>query len=282
MKNSSRPPYEVFGDEPSKHKHIVRIIWLTPDIAGKFLDTRPENQRSIRRFQVERIIRDIKAGRWRLNGETIVFDSQGRLVQGQHRCQAVIESGVPIQVYVIWGVDSDISSSYDNTSRRTAADGLKADGFSNTWSLGCAARRVMSYESRRSGVPLASPASEIVEFCKANPDLSESVRMCRASEKLAKSIETTVLAAMHFLFSKRSRSQADEFIEKLISGENLTSGSPILALRNCMIRVDTKFDATDSMILIIKCWNAYRQDKKITRLNSPGRNGNREDMPEIL
>lgn len=88
-----------------------RLIQLVVDIdkhmAGIWLSRNSKNPRKINRNTVAAYAADMKAGKWLLNGEAIVFDKDGNLLNGQHRLTAVYESDVKIKSVVIWGVDPD-------------------------------------------------------------------------------------------------------------------------------------------------------------------------------
>ena len=47
---------------------------------------------------------DMRAGKWRLNGEPIVIDENGNVRDGYHRLQAVISADIPVEFYVIRGI----------------------------------------------------------------------------------------------------------------------------------------------------------------------------------
>jgi len=276
---------DMITQNPSDIGHSVKIVKLTPELAAKWYATKPEKQRKHRNSQVEKLTRDIKAGRWKINGEAITFDRKGRMVQGQHRCLAVMRAGLAIWVYVIWGVDENIGSSYDNTSVRTAADSLAADGHVNTNELAAAARKAMYFEMSGSGNHLTLTNSEVQAWVAANPGIKDSVRRCSPIKRFSFSISMTTVAAMHFFFCKKSEESADNFVGKLISGENLQAKSPILQLRNRMGVRDIKATTTEQMGLIIKAWNAYRTGQIMSQLKWTRHTANgsfkQESMPEI-
>ncbi len=82
--------------------------WLTVEKAKAWLQ-RVGSQRKVCRGDVVKYAEDMKHGEWLLNpADNIVFDTLGRLRNGQHRCEAVVLSGVPIEVYVVRGA-TDLS-----------------------------------------------------------------------------------------------------------------------------------------------------------------------------
>ena len=98
---------------------------ITPQVATEMLMTSIKEQRKIKWSVVHAYARDMKAGLWRKNAEHIHFNSKGQLVNGQHRLQAIIESGVTVDLYVIYDVESSL---FDVGYKRTMGDQLRIDG----------------------------------------------------------------------------------------------------------------------------------------------------------
>lgn len=94
-----------------KLKASVQII--TPAIARMWLDTTLKN-RTLRQSRVKQYAADMKAGRWKLNGESIKFDSTGHLLNGQHRLHAVIEADVTVEMLVVYNVDPSAQTTMDS------------------------------------------------------------------------------------------------------------------------------------------------------------------------
>lgn len=84
---------------------------ITPAMAEEYLRHNEHNPRkTANRRQVESYARDMAAGKWFINGEPIVFDANGDLKNGQHRLMAIIKANVPVDMYVVRGVDPRIST----------------------------------------------------------------------------------------------------------------------------------------------------------------------------
>lgn len=102
-----------------------RTIKLTPELARVWLDTMPEYQRSVSKVVVAEYAKDMADGRWvEGTGDAIRFNKQGQMIDGQHRCLAVIESGVSIMVTIIEGLDDEVYLVLDKGRKRTAADSI--------------------------------------------------------------------------------------------------------------------------------------------------------------
>jgi hypothetical protein len=86
--NDNKTPYNV-------------IIEVGPDMAARWLDGNTHN-RPIRQSVVDRFARDMMAGRWRLTHQGIAFDSDGVLIDGQHRLWAIVISAVTVRTRVFF------------------------------------------------------------------------------------------------------------------------------------------------------------------------------------
>lgn len=84
---------------------------ITPEIAKEYLNHNDKNPRkNINSNTVDAYARDIKSGNFFLNGESIVFDANGDLKDGQHRLLAIIKANTPCYVYVIRGIDPAVTT----------------------------------------------------------------------------------------------------------------------------------------------------------------------------
>lgn len=101
----------------------VECIMLTPAIAEEFM-THNLHNRPIRPNKVAAYARDIKAGSWRRSPQPIMFDVNGKMIDGQHRCHAVIQTSIPVWTLVVRGVDTDVQEVIDTQGVRSAANAL--------------------------------------------------------------------------------------------------------------------------------------------------------------
>lgn len=75
--------------------------WLdiTPDIAADWLSG-PTHNRPLSWVKVSRYAKLMKDGKWTTHHQGMAFDAKGRLIDGQHRLWAIIESGCTIRIRV--------------------------------------------------------------------------------------------------------------------------------------------------------------------------------------
>lgn len=101
---------------------------ITPEKAKEYLKKNVDNYRKISRQKVTLYAEEMKAGKWQLNGEGIMFDESGKLKNGQHRLAAIMMAGIPVEMTVITGVDTKVMI-YDNGQNRSTRQMASASGY---------------------------------------------------------------------------------------------------------------------------------------------------------
>lgn len=101
---------------------------ITPQIAEEYLKHNTNNYRFLSREKVCNYAEDMKRGLWKANGESIVFDTDGTLKDGQHRLNAIVKSGIPCQILVVRGIEDNINV-FDMGMGRTISQIARANGF---------------------------------------------------------------------------------------------------------------------------------------------------------
>ena len=105
-----------------------KVESITPELAAEYLTHNSRNPRkTMNRSVIQKYADDIAAGLWELNGDSIVFDEDGFLKNGQHRLCAIIKAGKPVQTIVVRGVSRD-TKIWDTQYRRTITQNVNADG----------------------------------------------------------------------------------------------------------------------------------------------------------
>lgn len=104
----------------------TKEVMLTPQMAKELLDTVKIN-RTVSKETVKAYASDMLAGRWYDNGVPIIVDDRGELRDGQHRCAAVIASGISIPCE-IKTVDTLNAVAYDLNRTRSTKDYIRIGG----------------------------------------------------------------------------------------------------------------------------------------------------------
>jgi len=261
-------------------------VTITPEMALKWLANNPKN-RQLKGNTVNRYVEDIKAGRWKVNGESIKFDPEGNLLDGQHRLSAIVKAGRSIVSQVARNVPPDSFDTIDTGRGRTASDVFYIEGEKNVTDLAAACRIVHAYESGslknviRGSRHSHSTTQQMEYILRKHPSLRDSVGQSFACRKNG-IIQVSIVAAMHLLFSKFDAELANDFLQRLATGGGLVDGHPVLALRNRLIRDKEKgvrgHNQVNKIALVIKAWNKLRNGEQVFALTW---NPSKEAFPEI-
>lgn len=256
-------------------------ITITPEWAKRVIETQNTKNRTINSLHVNRLAKAMKDGVWIENGDTICF-SGDTLVDGQHRLHAVVKSGIPIKCIVVYGLPAEAFETKDIGKRRSHSDTLSACGQKNTNRLSAALILIGKYMSGWSELNIRYTNQEILGLLDEYPDLPDSIS---SQIKRSPIMFPSVMDACYYLFSKKDRELADQFIDKVVSGSGLSDGSPWLALRERLMKNSlskSKLPKEHIFALCIKSWNAARMNRPVKHLNWRTEGERSESFPVIL
>lgn len=114
----------------SLHTKNVAAQWVVvnPELARWLLDNTCEVIRKRRRNRVLYYRDAMENDEWDLNGDTFVIDCYGQAVNGQHRWEAIAESGIPQEGLFVYGVQPTVRSTTDDGLKRQFRDDLAMNG----------------------------------------------------------------------------------------------------------------------------------------------------------
>jgi hypothetical protein len=250
-------------------KAEVEII--TPAYAKQLLSQNPKN-RNLSGSIVDRYALDMREGRWQANGQPIIIDRNGNLLDGQHRCAAIIKAGVDMAILVVRNVEPGAFETIDTGKPRTLKDLLAIEGYTNAAEVAGAGRLTWNYAA---GVNMAySPNRTVLnEFIRSQPYIQEIARKV-ASMSSGRSYPKVPLTSI-FVLGNAGRAfdkEVASFLDGVIHGEGLQKGDPRLTLREwvtyhklksggrTVLTTDTLFAAAG------RAWNAYASGKSLTML----------------
>jgi hypothetical protein len=81
------------------------IIRFTPELAQEWLTTKNKRNRSISMSRVKTYAQEMQCGRWKSTNGGVGVDVDGFISDGQHTLRAIVESGVTMDVPVVYGCD---------------------------------------------------------------------------------------------------------------------------------------------------------------------------------
>lgn len=261
----------------------VELVDLTPEEAGKLLEMNTGNRR-ISQPVVDKYARDIKNGSWKLNGQTIKIGKSGRLLDGQHRCAAVHLAKRPIKTLIIRNLEEGVFDTFDLGQRKALSEVLKERGEQNTATLAAVLRQVWMIDNGYIQLRDVLPTNgELIKLLETHPNVRQSVGI---GHKIRDVIATSIGCSLHHVFGRISAGKSNSFFDALGSGANLTSESPVLKLRNLLLKSrDSRrrsMSISETYALSIKAWNAYYTGAAVGSLKWQNGTFNKEEFPEII
>lgn len=261
------------------HSITSQILTITPQLATDILKGNMLN-RPLNKVTVDDYANQMTKGLWKLNGEPIIVAKDGTLLDGQHRLQAVIQSGCTITAVVIYNVDRDSFSTIDTGRLRTAGDIFSIEGVANAAQKAAA---ISSYKNIAShatfGITdtkslrsIRCSKQETLSFYNDNADLvTNCVNLANQCEGTYHLMSRSLAAGimLHLILDKKHPyDTVREFFQELY--DLLPVTNPIVKiLRNALLRHTTKVYVLPipiRNIYIIKTWNAYITNKHLTKL----------------
>lgn len=155
----------------------VSLVYITPEIAEHYLSYNTQNRKESV-SSISFLTQQMNKGLFIENGESIVFDKNMKLTDGQHRLMAIINSGKSYHIPVVKGVNIKSMATYDTGKNRSAADVLSINGFKNANLLSTFIKLINKYEKNgsKASKPLSYSRDEqltnqqILNYCKDNYD----------------------------------------------------------------------------------------------------------------
>ena len=238
---------------------------MTPALARVLLDNN-EGNRPVRQSKLNQYVSDINADRWDFNGETIIISQEGLVNNGQHRSLAVIETGKAIPVLFVFGVERKTRRTVDTGANRGAHDHLSVDGYTQPTTLAAVTRFVLAYE-RNQGQNFANmnrvTASEIYERARAEPLLDQSSQYpYKHGNKSKRLAPPSVMAFCHYIMSKADPVAAQNFLDQVITGANISADSPAYVTREKLIEFSSLV-REQKVEVLLRGFMAFRKNKTI-------------------
>jgi hypothetical protein len=153
------------------------IEMITPEMARTWLDRGGANRKKSERSVIA-LVTAIQMGEWKVTGETIQLDAEGKVRNGQHRLEAIYRSGIACYALVVRGVQEDAFDVIDTGKSRNAANVLEIHGHTQTIAKATAARGLIHIErfgryapgTARTTVPGPSNAA-ILAYVESHPEI---------------------------------------------------------------------------------------------------------------
>jgi hypothetical protein len=262
---------EMARDRMDRHREVVEGRQIAG--MGKARDNRP-----VRWGDVTAYSRDMQAGNWRANGETIKHDWDGAVIDGQHRYLACMMAETPFEAWVITGLDPDDQDTVDIGIKRKLADQLAINGEANAPALAAIARWSLRWlkgvrgGTFRSGGTFNPTQQELLEYIAHTPHLRDATSFAMRSYAQFRLVRPSAYGMAWLLFNGSNAVAAQVFFDGLLTGAGLTLRHPVLELRDRLMHArdrDEKIGEQQQLAWLIIAWNAFTVDKKLAQRDFP-------------
>lgn len=254
----------------------IELMDVGPELASEWLGQNLEN-RNLRKANVAKYGRDMRAREWHINGSTVVFSIKGVLLDGQHRLNAIVKEGVTVPLLVVRGVAEKAKRTIDDGAKRTMGDRLKIDDIAsgNRSVLASLLRRASMWDRGQyinAGGTHSPTASEMYAYLESNPGLQWSAEFAASARRRILAPES-VIAIAHWVTARLNSSASEWFFAQLVEATELPSGHPIHAL-NKKLTAEAKgrvgrANETEMLAAFIITWNHYRAGRSVSQIRMP-------------
>lgn len=255
---------------------IAHVVDVTPAIARRWLDSNTNNRRKSQP-QVARYAADMTAGDWEFTGDPIRFHKSGTLIDGQHRLSAIASIDDPefsVPMIVIEGLGDGAQYAMDQGKKRTTGDQLSLTGMvGNTNTFASISHQMNIIESgllfKRADT---ISQSKDIAWLRNNADLAEYIGT--NIKRFAKAPCTPTTAAVAACIAREAvgADEAEELLEKFVTGAGLAHTSPILHLRNHLLNLraaKTQLKRRDEIGLVLRAFEREYAGDEVMRVSKP-------------
>lgn len=259
------PLVEIMARHPAPK--VYRVL-VTPPMAQVMLGANTRNRKP-RASDIADYGSAMKGKTWQLTHQPVAFDVNGVLLDGQQRLGAIMESGVPADLFIFCGMPPESFEVVDTHRKRTASDMLYVDGEVQTARLAAVCRLVHVFDTDPQGDWRNRVGNPIISrTLKANPEIRQAINRAHPIAKATRGNHTALSAGVYLLWRAMSAEHPKvvEFLEGVETGANMDTSDPRMRFqRSTLTAVDRKVtrDSRRQLALWLKSWRAYALGRRV-------------------
>lgn len=271
-----------------QHNIFSSIETISPEMAKIILDTSNVKNRKVSKSNIDALAQEMSSGRWTLNGQSIAFDTNNILSDGQHRLYACIKADKPFATLVVRGVSENAFMHTDVVCRpRGVSDILGIKGLKDSNYVASIAKIILSWESlddeskHKVLTKNNLTRSDITEFAFARNDFHDSAIYSKKARHLA---PPRIIGACHYICCKSNKEKATTFFDSLSNVSLASKFQQSMFLRDRLLlmnsgRRDQNFKEIEIMAFIFKGWNSFMLNKELKLLRWKDKSLTNEKFP---
>jgi hypothetical protein len=265
---------------------------ITPEIAEQMLSRNIKNNRPVSNMTINQYAIDMTAGKWMDTADSIKFDTEGNMIDGQHRLHAIIKAGISVEAWVATELNAESVRYIDTGRKRTANDLLQMAEMGGGYvaEITAVTRKVISWQrdtkavlSRKghgSGLRGSISNHQILQYALDNPTIIQHAQFGKQlyAKTPVKVYTATDIGFLSWLFSTIDPEKAAEFLEKACLKDNVPADSPIACLYNRLLNSKEYMTPLLKLKLTFHAWNLWRENKKVYALKV----SKMDELPELI
>lgn len=268
------------------------VARVDPELAGTFL-LAMDKQRNEVLDRSDRYALDMADHAWMFTGDPLRFDTNGAFIDGQHRCRAIVKSGIDQVILIIRGLHPDVMKVLDIGLKRTFTHLLQMAEVPSPSYVAAIAKAHFLWHQGLYGhrnIPRTTPApdrmgvdpthTELWAHFGRHPQLIEAARATGRMPHLLRSrtVSRTSLGLVWMLLTDIDPYKRDEFLGQVSGSVELTDrlpGYPPMILADRLTRsaghLDQAVPQWAAISLLIRAWNAWVTGERIRTFRLPVR-----------
>lgn len=293
---STSKTYNVIFHESKSFRKVMVFpnIQFTPELAAEFLMLNEIN-RPLRSQTVGVYAEQMKAGKWQFAGDSVRISKTAKLIDGQHRLQAIVKSNTTQTFNVQTGLEDESFQVMDIGRLRTGGDTVAMHGLKNYQHIASLIRALIQYDEGKlseflHGHVKAASNTDIDKYLTlpaTNLNLmQEAISYGTKFYSRFKALSPSWYAFFIYALSPKHYEKIVEFFDLVTSGENigLDRHPAAFVLRTNFIKMmsttskKSSINAIYKIAITIKAWNFFLKSRTVKVISW----NESEDFPTLL
>lgn len=263
------PPDAMYRAEWDQSQQVwACLVWATPEWCRQVIETCNTHNRPEKPASQGKVRAAVEGGAWRVNGESVVFNTDGVLTDGQNRLVAIRDSGIAVPLLCVFGVHPDTFYTTGTATPRTRSDilGIRTEvnptGEKNRSTLASCLTWLYRWENNAmKDYKVVPPLYEVPHILANHPGIRDSIKA--VGDRCQKGVHSTsVFCTLHYLLGLSDARDRDIFFQRVLDNEDMKPGSNEALLnrwlRNKAGQARKHEHGTIVMAVVIKTWNRVR------------------------
>lgn len=222
---------------------------ITPTLATEYLKRNIDSNRPLNKAHIEKLAADIREGRWQLLPHGIVFDTNNRLIDGQHRLHAIVAANKAVPMVIAHDAKPKTLDAIDTGAMRGIHDLATITGrIDGTNAIRYASRaRVVRVIQTGSPAAFSSRGFSLATFDEVMATYRDSMDWSASnysaptanSGTIVRRFRSALVMGALVVAHHKSPGPVEKFAAKADSGIGLTGDDPAYALRKYLDTTDT-------------------------------------------